>query len=69
MEYEIGESSRKEAALNPKHCIDIPYHILHTIRDHPASRLKELEPIVTFRTCSFSVSVEAEHVEMNKPLR
>ena len=27
LEYEIGESPRKETALNPKHCIDIPYYI------------------------------------------
>jgi len=50
LEYEIGESPRKETALNPKHCIDIPYHILHTIRDLLVSILKGFELIVTFIT-------------------
>ena len=50
LEYEIGESPRKEIALNPKHCIDIPHHILHTIRDLLASILKGFERVVTFRT-------------------
>ena len=62
MEYEIGESPRKEIALNLEHCIDNTYHILHTVRDYLLSKLKELEPIVTLRTESFSVSVEAEYV-------
>ena len=62
LEYEIGESPRKEIALNPEHCIGNTYHILHTIRDLLASKLKELEPIVTLRTETFSLSAEAEHV-------
>ena len=28
LEYETGESPRKETALNPKHCIDITYSYL-----------------------------------------
>ena len=49
LEYEIGESPRKETALNPKHCIDIPYHILHTMRNYLLSILKGFQPIVTLR--------------------
>jgi hypothetical protein len=69
LEYEIGESPRKETALNPKHCIDIPYHILHTTRDNAVSILKEFQPLVTLRTESFNVIVEAEYFEIHKPLR
>ena len=49
LEYEIGESPRKETALNPKHCIDIPYYILHTMRNYLLSILKRFEPLVTLR--------------------
>jgi hypothetical protein len=50
LEYEIGESPKKETALNPKHCIEITYHTLHTFRDHALSILKEIEPLVSVRT-------------------
>ena len=65
LEYEIGESPRKETALNPKHCIDIPYHILHTMRNYLLSILKGFQPIVTLRNEPFIVGVEAEHIGIN----